>query len=83
MFFCEFWEISKNIFWQDTSGWLLLVFICQFWEVVQMTSFLEYFWETYFKYKLQDSAASRCILVTFERYGRQKKCFSMYVSRKT
>ena len=53
---------------------MLLVFICQFWEVVQMTSFLEYFWETYFKYKLQDSAASRCILVPFERYGRPKKC---------
>ena len=53
----------------------VLVFICQFWEVVQMTSFLEYFWETYFKYKLQDSAASRCILVPFERYGRPKNVF--------
>ena len=75
MFLCEFCKIVKNIFWQDTSGWLLLVFICQFWEVVQMTSFLEYFWETYFKYKLQDSAASRCILVPFERYGRPKMFF--------
>ena len=53
---------------------MLLVFICQFW-VIQMTSFLEYFWETYFKYKLQDSAASRCILVPFERYGRPKNVF--------
>ena len=83
MFFCEFCKIFKNIFWEDTSEWLLLVFICQFWEVVSMTSFLEYLWETYFKYKLQDSAASRCILVPFERYGRPKKCFSMYVLRKT
>ena len=72
----------KNIFWQDTSGWLLLVFIYPFWEVVQMSSFLEYLWEPYFKYKLQDSAVSRCILVPFERYGRPKKCFFMYVSRK-
>ena len=54
---------------------MLLVFICQFWEVVQMTFFLEYFWETYFKYKLQDSTASRCILVPFERYGRPKNVF--------
>ena len=54
---------------------MLLVFICQFWEVVQMTSFLEYFWETYFKYKLQDSTASRYILVPFERYGRPKNVF--------
>ena len=81
MFLCEFCKIVKNIFWQDTSGWLLLVFICEFWEVVQITS--EYLWETsYFKYKLldfnhqiQDSAASRCILVPFERYGRPKNVF--------
>ena len=31
MFFCEFCKIFKNIFWRDTSGWLLLVFICEFW----------------------------------------------------
>ena len=31
--------------------------------------------ETYFKYKLQDSAASRCILVPFERYGHPKNVF--------
>ena len=71
LFFCEF---SVNIFWQDT-GWIFLVFICQFWEFVQMISFLEYIWETYFKYKLQDSVASRCILVPFERYGRPKNVF--------
>ena len=80
MFLCEFCKIVKNIFWQDTSGWLLLVFICEFW-VVQITT--EYLCETsYFKYKLldfnhkmQDSAASRCILVPFERYGRPKNVF--------
>ena len=55
MFFCEFCKIFKNIFWQDTSGWLLLVCNCEFWEVVQITSFIEYLWETsYFKYKLLD-----------------------------
>ena len=29
----------KNIFWQNTSRWLLLVFICESWEVFQITSF--------------------------------------------
>ena len=54
-FFCEFCKIFKIIFWQNTSGWLILVFICQFWEVVQIISFIEYLWKTaYFKYKLQD-----------------------------
>ena len=28
--FCKFF---KNIFWQISCGWLLLVFICEFWEV--------------------------------------------------
>ena len=50
----EFCKIFKSIFWQDTSGWLLLVFICEFSDVVQITSFIEYLWETYFKYKLLD-----------------------------
>ena len=55
MFFFEFCKIFKNIFWQDTFGWLLLVCNCEFWEVVQITSFIEYLWETsYFKYKLLD-----------------------------
>ena len=54
MFFCEFGKISKNIFWQSTSGWLLLKFICEFWEVFQNISFIEHLWETaYFMYKLQ------------------------------
>ena len=30
MFFYEFSKIFKNIFWQNTSGWLLLKFICEF-----------------------------------------------------
>ena len=41
-FFCEFYKIFKNIFWQNTSGWLLLVFIWEFWEVFQNTSFIEH-----------------------------------------
>ena len=53
MFICEFCKIFQNIFWQNTSGWLLLVFICGFWEVFQITSFIEHLWETaYFIYKL-------------------------------
>ena len=53
MLFCEFCKISKNIFWQSTSGWLLLKFICEFWEVFQNISFIEHLWETaYFMYKL-------------------------------
>ena len=42
MFFCEFYKIFKNIFWQNTFGWLLLVFIWEFWEVYQNTSFIEH-----------------------------------------
>ena len=30
MFFCEICKIFKNIFLQNTSGWLLLVFTCNF-----------------------------------------------------
>ena len=46
MFFCEFWKIFKNIFWQYTFGWLLLVVICEFWELFQITYFVEHLWET-------------------------------------
>ena len=42
MFICEFCKIFKNIFWQNTSGWLLLKFICEFWEVFQNSSFTEH-----------------------------------------
>ena len=45
-FFCEFCKTFKNIFWQNTLGWLLLKFICEFWEVFQNTSFIESLWET-------------------------------------
>ena len=41
-FFCDFGKISKNIFWQSTSEWLLLKFICEFWEVFQNISFIEH-----------------------------------------
>ena len=44
-FICKFCKIFKNIFWQNTSGWLFLVFICKFWEVFQNTSL----WRTYEK----------------------------------
>ena len=55
MFFCECWKNFKSIFWQNTSGLLLLVFICEFWEVFQNTSFIQHLWETaYFMYKLQN-----------------------------
>ena len=40
MFFCEFYKIFKNIFWQNTCGCLLLVFIWEFWEIFQNTSFI-------------------------------------------
>ena len=54
-FFFKFSKIFKNIFWQNTSEWLLLVFICKTWEVFQFTSFIEHLWETaYFMYKLQN-----------------------------
>ena len=54
MFFCEFCKLSESIFWQNTSGWLLLKFISEFWEVFQNICFTEHLWETaYFKYKLQ------------------------------
>ena len=41
-FFCQFYKNLKNIFWENTSGWLLLVFIWEFWEVFQNTSFMEH-----------------------------------------
>ena len=55
MFFSEFCKTFKIVFWQSTSGWLLLVFTCEMWEVVQITSSTDDLWETaYFMYKLQD-----------------------------
>ena len=48
MFFCEFCKTFKNIFWENTFGWLILIFICKLWEVFQNTSFIEHLWETAF-----------------------------------
>ena len=47
MFFCKFCKISKDIFffWQNTFGWLLLVFICEFW-IFQDTFFIEHLRKT-------------------------------------
>ena len=54
MFFCELCKMFKNIFWQNSSEWLLRKFICEFW-VFQNTSFIQNLWETaYFMYKLQN-----------------------------
>ena len=54
MFFCEFCKISKNIFWLNTSGWLLVKFMYEFWELSQNLSFIEHLLETlYFMCKLQ------------------------------
>ena len=55
MFFCEFCKIFKDIFRQNTFGWMFLVFICEFWKVFQNTFSIEHFWETtYLMYKLQN-----------------------------
>ena len=54
-FFCEFCKIFNKIFWQNTSGWLLLKFVSEFWDLFQNTSITEHLWEiAYFKYKLQN-----------------------------
>ena len=53
-YFCEFCKIFKNIFGQNTSDWLLLVFICESWEIFQVSSFIQHLWETaHFMYKLK------------------------------
>ena len=46
MFSCEFLKCFKDIFWQNTSGWLLLVFICEFSEVFRNIFYIEHLWET-------------------------------------
>ena len=54
-FFFEFCKIVKNIFWQNTSGRLLFVFICESWEVFQITSFIEHLWKTaYFQMQVAE-----------------------------
>ena len=65
MFFCAFYKIF-NIFWQNTSEWLLLKFICEFWEFFQNTSIIQPLWEiAYFLYKLQNF--NQQIKLTFHR----------------
>ena len=55
MLFCEFCKIFNNIFWQNTSRWLPLVFTWESWKIFQNTCFIEHLWETaYFMYKLQN-----------------------------
>ena len=55
MLFCEFCKSFKSVFLQNTSGWLLFVFICEFWKVFQNSSFIEHLLETaYFMYMLQN-----------------------------
>ena len=39
-------SLEHLFFWQNTSGWLLLVFICEFWDIFQNTSFKEHLGET-------------------------------------
>ena len=41
IFFCKFYKTFKKIFWQNTSGWLFLLFIWEFWDF-QNTSFIEH-----------------------------------------
>ena len=66
----NFEKIFENIFCQNTSGWLLLVFVCELWEVFQITSFIEHLWETaYFIYKFN-----------FNHHTYNKQVFHMYFS---
>ena len=72
MFFCEFCKIFENIgfFWQNTSGWLLLLFICRFWEFFQNTYFIEH---------LSEIAISwTCCRISTTRYNKKlfHTCFS-------
>ena len=76
MFFCEFCKIFKNIFWQNTSGWLLLKFICEFSEVFRNTSIIQHLCETtYFMNKLQNFNQQiqwKTISQVFFKYFRQE-----------
>ena len=50
-FCCEFYEILRKSFWQNTSGWLLLVFTLSF---VKNIFFIEHLLESaYFMFKLE------------------------------
>ena len=50
----KFWKIFKKIFWQNTCGRWLVVFMCELWEVFQNTFFIEHLWTAYFMDKLQN-----------------------------
>ena len=43
MFFCEFCKNFKSIFWQNSSGWPLLVLICEILEVFRFFFFVFFF----------------------------------------
>ena len=43
MFFCEFCKNFKSIFWQNSSGWPLLVLICEILEVFRVFFFVFFF----------------------------------------
>ena len=63
----HFPKFSK-IFWQNTSGWLLL--ICEIWEVFLITSFIEHLWETAYSFtscRISTTTYSKTLL---------HKCFS-------
>ena len=53
MVFFNFARLLRTLFWQNTSGWLLLVFICKLWEVFQNTYFQNI--EHRFTHKIQNS----------------------------
>ena len=73
MFICEICKFFKSISWQNTSGWLLLVFISEFWEIFQITSFMEHLWETAyliytllnFNHHIQEKSISQVVFKHF------------------
>ena len=59
MFSSKLCKMFKNIFWQNTSGWLLLVFIREFWEEFRNMSFIEHLRETtYFIVQVKEFQSS-------------------------
>ena len=61
-FLSKFCKIYKTIFWQNVSGWLLLVFICESWEVFQITSIIVHLWKL-----LNSSTSCRTSTTRFNR----------------
>ena len=64
MFSCEFYRIFQNIFWLNTSGWLLFVFIWEFWEAFQKTSFIEQLISN-FNHQIQQETISQVLFKDF------------------